>query len=182
MSSPGVQDACKAAREGKLEELQSLASQGVPLSTTGNNANGLGCQPIHDAIHGNNLPALKFLHSKGVPLNVETATGWQPIHFAAYRGHLEILQWLHEKNVPLDAVAFKTGKHPVHYASESGHADVVRWLHGQGVDINARDKSGSTSLELLCALISSMDRPDKERVELAQWLKNPSRPSTAVAR
>ena len=117
--------------------------------------------------------AVRTLIEKGANVN-QIANGVSPLHWAAAIGEKEILQILLENGADPNVRAQKTkrgtldeaeeGRTPLHFAALQGHAEIVEMLVGRGAEVGARDRWGSTALDL-----AKRKLPNASELELANY-------------
>lgn len=160
-----------AAFSGCLKSLKWLINEGCNLEVMANN-----CSPLHFAVLGNNLEAVKILlgagskihctvlhyavHtnaiecipillSKQVDTNTLDSAGFSPLHIAADTGNINIIKMLLEvENINVDLLTVDRGNTALHYAAEGGHTNVIKLLLNKKADVFIRNKKGQTPLHL----------------------------------
>ncbi|MFP3033742.1 MAG: ankyrin repeat domain-containing protein [Wolbachia sp.] len=156
-----------AIRQGSLEEVQAIITQGANFKAKDKN----GKTPLHWAAECNNTTEIvQLLIEKKVKINAKDKGGKIPLHLAAEKGRLEIVKLLVGNNADIKAKD-KDGKTPSDLAIEEGHKDIadfleeaqfkeqelfdaikqnnidkVRDLINRGADVKAKNKDGKTSL------------------------------------
>eukprot|EP01068_Selenidium_serpulae_P015075 Selendium_serpulae@DN6176_c0_g2_i4.p1 len=124
------------AMKSGSDDIQSLA----------NSKDEDGRLPVHWAASRGYADKVKFLVSRGGPVNPIDEDGWTPLHCAAAAGSLRCVEHLldHGGNVSLKTESNQC--QPLHYAASKGHLEVVKCLAAAKADINNRDRTGLTPL------------------------------------
>lgn len=108
---------------------------------------------INDLILADDLPRMKRLLDENPALaNLEDQDGRAPIHMAAAHGRVEITRLLIERGAEVNRHEFIYGTFPLLGAVSRGHRDVVKLLLANGANIHARNKEGTTALDLATSL------------------------------
>lgn len=124
-------------------ELLDAYCQAYPLSEEVNDRSEL---PIHMAIAGENVEAVKILVAAGSPMNVMDASGDAPIHLACFIGNSEIVRHLIAANPDLN-VLNTAGDTPLHIAAAERHVDIISLLMQAGVDTSIKNADHFTPVE-----------------------------------
>jgi len=131
-------DIHKAAREGNLSAITSLKK-------FANKKDKLGNTPLHLAVMGKYVDAIKLLVQLGAAVNAQNNAGFAPLHLAAEKGYLEIAQFLLQKGAQVDLTS-QYRFTPINRAVVSGHFALVKLLHEKGANVNKRDMDWFTPL------------------------------------
>jgi ankyrin repeat protein len=135
-----VYDACNV---GNVELLNLVIEHGVSLKES----RIIGDSMI--AAYKGHLKILKYLVSKGVPMNYKVKKRYgSPDTFmmnACEGGHVKVVEWLLQNGATL-AVSGISGNTPLLQAVIDGHRDLVRFLLEQGVNPDAANNFGETAL------------------------------------
>lgn len=105
---------------------------------------------LHVAAAMGNLPMVKLLFELGADLNMRDDGGRAPHYWALYTGNEEMIREFSRRTENLsqfivDELLMQT---PLHLAAWLWQTDMVRHFVEIGLDINAKDKSGMTPLDL----------------------------------
>lgn len=157
---------CMAAKDGNLEDLQSLLRFQVDLDRTDAFGTPLhyACYygklqaaqmildhgayagvpnmrdetPLHIAAQSTSGECIDILIHYGARVNAVTAGGWSAVHFAARDGHTQLVQKLILGGADVD-LANKVGWRPLHVAAMGMHHQTMDMLLNQGMaDPNSR--------------------------------------------
>jgi hypothetical protein len=129
--------------------------------------NHAGYQPIHLSA-ANSKYLVANLLSKGVSTTVETGSKQNVLHLAASarEGNIVGMLLAHcQKQQTLDFILDKAdsdGRTPLHAACQAGSAESVRLLVEAGAQLDLRDNSNKTPLELCTDLIEGVEKSSKE--------------------
>jgi ankyrin repeat protein len=136
-----------AARTAQLALAQLLLENGAEAAEKDNDGNtstdmGLRLEllegthtALYLAVKDGNEDAVRWLLSKEVVIDAETAKRQTALHEAAGLGHERIAKLLMDSSADLNK-ADESGRTPLHYAVRNGHASVVRLFLESGTDIN----------------------------------------------
>lgn len=92
------------------------------------------------------LPLIKLLVEKGTNIHTKNIQGYAPLHFAAKQHHEDVVKYLIKKKAEIDIRA-EYGFTPLMLAAQqTGGISVIKLLIANGADVNAKSKSGQTSL------------------------------------
>uniref|UniRef100_A0ACD5ZT12 Uncharacterized protein n=1 Tax=Avena sativa TaxID=4498 RepID=A0ACD5ZT12_AVESA len=89
---------------------------------------------LEHAVHGGNLPAVRFLLDHGADLNQETEQAATVLHRAAMKGKCEIVKLLLSRGADVDSKSEKGT--PLHLAAIRGHESTVEVLLEHHADVN----------------------------------------------
>jgi hypothetical protein len=138
-----------AAFLGDLTAVKALADGPVDV----NQADGNGYTALQLACTAGRIDCARHLLAKGADVNVKGNGGSTPLHAAARNGHTAALQLLLSiPKVDVNAVA-KDGRTALHVAAEHDHNDAAQLLIEAGVDVERKDRSGQTALQVACAAV-----------------------------
>lgn len=135
-----------AAERGALGTAKALLDAGADP----NAANRLGMTPLMYASipHGANPEMIRLLVSRGADPNKSSARFNAPLSVAAQRGNADIAAALLDGGAdPMPSGGYNQ-QTPLHVASILGKAELVRVLTDHGAELNAKDASGATPLDL----------------------------------
>jgi ankyrin repeat protein len=88
------------------------------------------------------------LIENGADLNAVTSDGWTALHFAAFKGYDKITKLLLDAGIDPNLQGYRYGRTALHYAAEQGRLNSAVQILQKNVDINIKDKSGITALDL----------------------------------
>lgn len=96
------------------------------------------------------LDLVKFLHTRGAPVDVPDVNGRTALSFAAEDGRLDLVRWLVEQGAEVDR---RDGaqRTPLFHAALGARDDVIAFLAERGAVVDARDQFGDTPLMVACA-------------------------------
>jgi ankyrin repeat protein len=135
-NADGISARMLALYRGDVDMLEALVDAGPELDVF--EAAGLGAEERLDELLSHE-PAL---------LDAKAADGFTPLHFAAFFGHPGAARILVERGASVSAVADNPMKvQPLHSAAAANCDEIVELLLEHGADPNAKQASGSTSLD-----------------------------------
>lgn len=124
-SPDGYQPLALAAFFGHVDIMQFLLRAGVEINALSHNS--LQAAPIHSAVAGGQVEAVRLLLDHGADPNTRQTGGMTPLHLAAQKGNLQIVLLLllngadlHQKN--------DTGETALDMARQANHMEVVELL------------------------------------------------------
>ena len=140
-----------AAREGRLEVVQSLLKHGATVNAVANENWSAGITPLMAAAREGHVTVVKALLNAGADLEVKDAGveggGETALHYAARGGHPKIIQALLAAGAKLNAKA-KGGHTPLLVAVSETKPKAAKALLAAGADANAGPSDGSGPLYL----------------------------------
>ncbi|MGL9718324.1 MAG: ankyrin repeat domain-containing protein [Wolbachia sp.] len=104
-----------------------------------------GYTPLHLAVRGGKLDAVKSLINKGADVNAKSKFNSTPLHSAVADGKLDIVKYLINRGADVNAKR-KGGNTPLHWAVIRWGIDVARILLEHNADVNDEDDEGATVL------------------------------------
>ncbi|XP_071084298.1 ankyrin repeat domain-containing protein 50-like isoform X1 [Haliotis cracherodii] len=135
-----------ASRDGDLEEVKRLLSQGVDI-----NCRGLGSwTPVMRAAWYGHRDVVELLVSKGADVSLVDEDGDNILHLACMRGHLETVKYVLSLHVVDINSRGQGSRTPVMRAAAGGHIDVVELLASKGADVSMVDKDSDNILHYAC--------------------------------
>lgn len=138
-----------AAFLGDLASVKALADGRVDV----NQSDGNGYTALQLACTAGRVDCARHLLAKGADVNVKGNGGSTPLHAGARNGHVDVLQLLLSiPKVDVNAVS-KDGRTALHVAAEHDHNDTAQLLIEAGVDVERKDRSGQTALQVACAAV-----------------------------
>lgn len=134
-----------------------MLDNGVPVDIR----NKMGATPLHSAVHNNRLEIARFLLDRGAAVNARVINGDNrtALHEAAALGSVDLVQLLLDRGADIDAVTSDENQTPLHWAEKVGQQRIAELLIQKGADITARDKNGTTPLELVPSYRIGMPYP-----------------------
>lgn len=117
--------------------------------------NGKGSHTAHLSVEAGDLPLLRLLAAKGVPLNRKDSKGMEPLHYAAAKGEAQTVETLFALQASIDSpleTPVETdqkgvdGATSLHLAALSGQPEVVSTLLKHHADPQAKSKAGHSLL------------------------------------
>lgn len=111
------------------------------------------------ALHGR-LDVVRWLLSKGLPVNAKAAYGWTALHDAAAENHLDVVKCL-VKEGGADVNATKNdGCTALYLAAWRGHVAIVKWLLAHGARVaGAQVPDGGTAENATAGALDSSTCP-----------------------
>ena len=131
-----------AARLGYVKAIRQLQTSNTPMTPTDGETE---TSPLHAAISGGQLEAVKLLLDLGSDPYFPDQVGDMALHRAVAHGHLGIVQALIDNEVYVDAPNL-THERPIHVASARGYDDMVKLLLDCGAEIDWVDQYDATAL------------------------------------
>ena len=132
----------RAARDGKVQEVERLIAEGVSLDAK----DGGGNPALANAAAFGHLDVLKLLRRHGANLEASNPDGVTALMFATLNGKADCAEVLLEWGANKDA-AGNLGHTALHIAAEKGQLECARLLVRAGADQAARS-SGATALDV----------------------------------
>ena len=134
---------------GHLEATEYLLSIGADP----NIKNNLGETPLHQATDNSQAKLVKLLLRYKADPNIQQngkshTDGSTPLHQSAFKGDEKIVSILLSHGADCNLPNFVFGKTPLHYAVEYLHEEVVKLLIGSNANVNFKDKTGRSALEV----------------------------------
>jgi ankyrin repeat protein len=130
----------EAAFHGHVDAMRVLISAGASLELAGWH----GERPLHWAAEGGHTDAVNLLLEAGAAVNGTNKYGRTPLYNAAYKDRLEATRLLLSHGAKT-AVRDKDDLSPLDIAIEWNHPAIVKVLIAAGADVNARNRSGSST-------------------------------------
>lgn len=150
---PGTELMFRAARTGKLEQLEALAGQGVDVNATRPD----GQTVLHVAAENGHAGCVKWLLENGARVNARANDGSTPLHLAAQMGRDDVV----ERLIGFQAdpnIRDRWGNTPLHVAlletdsrTETAREDTGKVLIWSGTDLTIRNNDGETALNASAA-------------------------------
>ncbi|XP_031631526.1 serine protease persephone-like isoform X2 [Contarinia nasturtii] len=101
--------------------------------------------PLHQAINGGNIEAIKYLIDNGADVYAEDNLLQSMLHIAAQKGNIDVIRYLIDNGANVTAED-KDLRTPLHYAASGGHEKVILNLLVNGANVNAEDMEKKTPL------------------------------------
>ncbi|WP_264338448.1 ankyrin repeat domain-containing protein [Wolbachia endosymbiont (group A) of Cheilosia soror] len=134
----------EAAREGNIEEVKSLISEGANVHAQ----DRFGNAPLHWAAGNDNTGAINALLAAGAHVNKENDWGYTPLYLAATYSCKEGVEVLLRANADVNKEGKLFGYTPLHSAAKKDSKEVVEVLLNNGANVNAVNRNGETPLNL----------------------------------
>ena len=135
-----------AARRGDLDMLKLCLDKGVdPRAKDGFARSAL----LLAVLNARNLEMVKFLQSRGLPVDEPDVRGRTPLGYAAGNGQLEMVSYLLEQGAAADRKDGQ-GQTPLYHAVLIGSKETTLRLLAAGADVDSRDQFGDTPLMGAC--------------------------------
>ena len=140
----------KAARDGDKDNIEMLLSSGLNINEKG----AQGRTPLHRALDGAHVEAVRFLISKGADVAMVDSLKRNALHWAAMGpppGNVECCEILFEECKDFTAMMAKetkSGSTPLHSAVSTNRTEVVRFLVEKEADTSKTDEDGFTPYQL----------------------------------
>jgi ankyrin repeat protein len=147
-----------AARDGDLEQVQTLIGQGADVNERGRNAE----TPLIIAALAGEAAVAEFLIAQDADVMARNEGGLTPLHAAAYAGSVEVAQLLLDHGAELEDRANFSGATPLMLAAEENRVAVAELLIARGADVNIPDRDGIMPITQAWA---------KRRTEMVRLLK-----------
>jgi len=128
-----ILDGASSDEKVDVNEQVVIDSRAVPNSNClkcirNGNARYNGSTPLHYAVEGQHVEAVKLLLDKGADVNQPRRDGWTALHYAANNGNTEIVQLLLDRNAEIDAMMKEVNATPLHFATYKGHMEIIKLL------------------------------------------------------
>ncbi|KAH9488093.1 Transient receptor putative cation channel sub A member 1 [Bulinus truncatus] len=161
-ANPGVTDAYghypihTAANSAASTAMAAIFEEAIMTGWTSNRILNLKDRennlPLHSAVNGGDIKAVKVCLSAGASLKAQQEDGSTPLHFACAMGNLEMIKVMKElrKNDFLAAISALDAMKmtPLHRAALFNHTQIMQYLIEHGADMDCRDISSKTPLLL----------------------------------
>jgi ankyrin repeat protein len=135
-----------AARRGDLDMLKLCLDKGVdPRAKDGFARSAL----LLAVLNARNLEMVKFLQSRGLPVDEPDVRGRTPLGYAAGNGQLEMVSYLLEQGAAADRKDGQ-GQTPLYHAVLIGSKETTLRLLAAGAVVDSRDQFGDTPLMGAC--------------------------------
>ncbi|PNF18748.1 hypothetical protein B7P43_G03347, partial [Cryptotermes secundus] len=146
-----------AAAFGHANIVHWMLDNGVPV----NIRNRIGATPLHSAAHNNRLEVAHLLLDGGAAVNAKVINGDNrtSLHEAAAQGSVDLVKLLLDRGADINAITSDQNQTPLHWAEKVGNIRTADLLIQSGADITARDKNGTTPLELAQNYINGIPYP-----------------------
>lgn len=136
-----------AAYQGHKEIVEFLLKK----KTNVNKQDGFGATALHMAIANNQAEVAAILMSKGANINLRSVSGKIPMQIAVENENIPIVDLFAQGGVNLKAPIDQFNRTLLHRSAIMGKAKVVDYLIGKGLDINLKDKTERTAIDLAAA-------------------------------
>ncbi|XP_063923595.1 uncharacterized protein LOC135137792 isoform X2 [Zophobas morio] len=138
-----------ACVEGVYENAKILLDFGASVDSKDKDNNNA----LHYASESqqNNRDIMQLLISKRIDVNVQNKTGQTALQLACLKGVFENVKILLHFGASVNSTD-EDNNNALHYASKSKqvNGDVIKILSERGIDVNAKNKNGTTALQLAC--------------------------------
>src|SRR5688500_10414001 len=118
-----------AAFFGHPETVRLLLARGADVTQVARNP--MRVQPLHAAVAGRSMDAVRQLVEAGAPVDGKQQGGWTPLHAATHRGDVEMTSYLLAHGAD-PKQQNDEGKSAIGLAAEEGNAAILKLLKGQG--------------------------------------------------
>eukprot|EP00820_Chromera_velia_P000466 Cvel_14505.t1-p1 / transcript=Cvel_14505.t1 / gene=Cvel_14505 / organism=Chromera_velia_CCMP2878 / gene_product=Ankyrin-2, putative / transcript_product=Ankyrin-2, putative / location=Cvel_scaffold1035:382-4040(-) / protein_length=277 / sequence_SO=supercontig / SO=protein_coding / is_pseudo=false len=127
----------RAGFKGAVGEMRELINKGADINFPSNATTSAskGDRPLHAAVRGGQLEAVKVLVKEGADVGSKNYAGESPLYLAACGGSVEIGRELVEGGAALDSTT-TTGCSPLLACVLSGHGEMSSWLVSLGAVLN----------------------------------------------
>eukprot|EP00457_Paulinella_chromatophora_P000717 gb/GEZN01000717.1/.p1 GENE.gb/GEZN01000717.1/~~gb/GEZN01000717.1/.p1 ORF type:complete len:1135 (+),score=233.59 gb/GEZN01000717.1/:179-3583(+) len=134
------------AKEGKMEPIQALLSQGVSV----NSQDSFGETALHETARYGHVEICKLLLDKraDVHINAPGNNGWQPLHIAGHYGKVEVARILMEHGASVNNKDAR-GDIPLTLAVRNKQVEMVRLLVAYGSSPHTLGKDGKSAVQLV---------------------------------
>uniref|UniRef100_A0A674EGX8 Transient receptor potential cation channel, subfamily A, member 1a n=1 Tax=Salmo trutta TaxID=8032 RepID=A0A674EGX8_SALTR len=139
------------AKKSMLVVLQKGEEMGLSTKTHINYVDKSFSTPLHLAIHGGNLEAIKLCIEQGAKIDQQQCDNSTALHFACIQGASEAVKlMLSAYDRVCDVINIPDGasQTPLHKATIFDHVGLAEYLISKGADINSIDCKGHTPLLL----------------------------------
>lgn len=136
---------------GALASLQGLKPQRIVLMGVGKNRDPKSTSytsvplPFLTESDLEEMPDLKFLLGKKIPVDVQDTNGTTLLMVASARGFTKLAEALLKKGADVELMA-NNGGTALFYAASKGHVEIVKMLIAKGAKVNRTNKSNLTPL------------------------------------
>jgi ankyrin repeat protein len=117
-----------AAFFGHPETVKLLIARGADVQQVARNP--MKVQPLHAAVAGRSMEAVRALVEADAPIDVHQQEGWTPLHEAVHQGNIEMTKYLlaHGADPKLQN---EKGKNAIGLAADEGNVEMLKLLKGQ---------------------------------------------------
>mmetsp|Transcript_32923 Transcript_32923/g.80073 ORF Transcript_32923/g.80073 Transcript_32923/m.80073 type:complete len:174 (-) Transcript_32923:1-522(-) len=116
---------------------------------------------MHWACRNGRIGVCRWLHKRGVSVNLPTKDGTAPLHWAVWKRHVEVCRWLVEEAKADLHVKNSFGCNAMQWAAMSGDLKVAKWLVGKGLNPGILNTNGHSALHKAAV---------KGQEEICRWL------------
>lgn len=140
-----MEDVFKVILVGTVEQLSKLICSGANINIQDKDKR----TPLIQAVIDNKIEMARLLIQNGADINIQDLLGYTALHYAAQNFSVEICKLLIESNAIID-VQDNYGNTPLFRAvfSSNGRGDIIRLLLLYNADMNLKNKSGISPLQL----------------------------------
>ncbi|XP_064646401.1 serine/threonine-protein phosphatase 6 regulatory ankyrin repeat subunit B-like [Lineus longissimus] len=132
----------KAAKDGNLDQVQSLVHQGEDITAK----NDEGEMVLHCAAMSSEQKVVEYLVSQGADVNCKTEGGSNPLANCSLTGNMDMVKYFISLGADVFAVN-KLGCNALHWAARSSNTDLVDYLvNSLGLDVNCKTGGDRTPL------------------------------------
>lgn len=132
-----------AVRDGDLEQVQALASEGASLNTVTEEGT-----PLFVAAEAGHARIAWFLLSEGADPDLATAGGMTPLMIASQKGHRRLVSLLLSAGARVNATS-AAGDTPIFLAAREGNLSVVKALLSAGANVNVSQDGRSLLMHVV---------------------------------
>jgi ankyrin repeat protein len=136
-----------AAYKGNMEIVQYLVNKKADI----NKKDNFGGTPLHMATLSGKKEIVEFLISKGADITARSQNGKIPMQLAFESEHLEIIELFFKRGVDVKKPIDQFNRTLLHKAAVMGKAKVAGYLLDKGINIDHKDKTDRSALDLAIA-------------------------------
>ena len=125
-----------ASREGHLEIVKYLLSQGIDINMKASGVHGVASDTALMIASGSgHLEIVQYLVEQGAGINITNCIEETALMWASENGHLEVVKYLVEKGADMNVVqSLLDGGNAFTLANDNGHLEVADYLASKGAE------------------------------------------------
>ncbi|XP_019628302.1 PREDICTED: ankycorbin-like [Branchiostoma belcheri] len=112
----------------------------------------MSADALSSAVAEGNTPAVQYLLSQRVQVNVQSSDGFYPLCLAAFWGYSDIVELLLKNGAGINVCNSGTKWTALHCAAFQGHGKVILKLMQHKPDLQMKDAKGRTAADFASAL------------------------------